>query len=234
MKSVTVNPTWNVPPSIIYNEYMPALARDPTVLARMGLNVSYALDGSIHVSQPPGGASALGGFVSTSPTDSWYTSMTRMSGSCLRVRCGPTATAACVFRILRSMPKRSLQISLERLFFEERRRLKIIPNAFGERAVLKPMFGALIRVPSDGSRSRSPSLDVGRSPPSEQSSITNTRPKSVSEHNPQRMRSRRKYPAILGLDHVPVLNTAAIDIRASNLAIDIDAFRKRTARPERA
>jgi putative transposase len=33
----------------------------------------------------------------------------------------------------------------ERLFVEERRRLKIIPNAFGERAVLKLMFGALIR-----------------------------------------------------------------------------------------
>jgi putative transposase len=31
---------------------------------------------------------------------------------------------------------------LERLFVEERRRLKIIPNAFGERAVLKLMFGA--------------------------------------------------------------------------------------------
>ena len=34
---------------------------------------------------------------------------------------------------------------LERLFVEERRRLKIIPNAFGEQAVLKLMFGALIR-----------------------------------------------------------------------------------------
>jgi putative transposase len=34
---------------------------------------------------------------------------------------------------------------LERLFVEERRRLKIIPNAFGERAILKLMFGALIR-----------------------------------------------------------------------------------------
>ena len=34
---------------------------------------------------------------------------------------------------------------LERLFLEERRRLKIIPNAFGERAVLKLMFGAMIR-----------------------------------------------------------------------------------------
>ena len=34
---------------------------------------------------------------------------------------------------------------LERLFVEERRRLKIIPNAFGENAVLKLMFGAMIR-----------------------------------------------------------------------------------------
>jgi transposase-like protein len=34
---------------------------------------------------------------------------------------------------------------LERLFLEERRRLKIIPNGFGEKPVLKLMFGALIR-----------------------------------------------------------------------------------------
>ena len=34
---------------------------------------------------------------------------------------------------------------LKRLFVEERRRLKIIPNAFGEKAVLKLMFAALAR-----------------------------------------------------------------------------------------
>ncbi len=34
---------------------------------------------------------------------------------------------------------------LERLFVEGRRRLKINPNAFGEKAVLKLMFGAMIR-----------------------------------------------------------------------------------------
>ena len=34
---------------------------------------------------------------------------------------------------------------LERLFGEERRRTKVIPHAFGERAVLKLMFAALIR-----------------------------------------------------------------------------------------
>ena len=31
MKYITVNPTWNVPPSIIHNEYLPALQQDPTV-----------------------------------------------------------------------------------------------------------------------------------------------------------------------------------------------------------
>ena len=34
---------------------------------------------------------------------------------------------------------------IERLFGEERRRLKIVPNAFGEKPVLKLMFAALIR-----------------------------------------------------------------------------------------
>jgi murein L,D-transpeptidase YcbB/YkuD len=60
MKFITVNPTWNVPPSIIYNEYLPALAQDPTVLTRMGLKLDRARDGSIHISQPPGEANALG------------------------------------------------------------------------------------------------------------------------------------------------------------------------------
>jgi murein L,D-transpeptidase YcbB/YkuD len=60
MKSITVNPTWNVPPSIIYGEYLPALQRDPTILARMGLNVTYLPGGGIHVSQPPSAINVLG------------------------------------------------------------------------------------------------------------------------------------------------------------------------------
>jgi L,D-transpeptidase YcbB len=60
MKFITVNPTWNVPPSIIYNEYLPALQQDPTVLQRMGLKLERARDGSIRISQPPGEANALG------------------------------------------------------------------------------------------------------------------------------------------------------------------------------
>jgi L,D-transpeptidase YcbB len=60
MKFITVNPTWNVPPSIIYNEYLPALQQDPMVLERMGLKLDRASDGSIHISQPPGERNALG------------------------------------------------------------------------------------------------------------------------------------------------------------------------------
>ena len=54
MKYITINPTWNVPPSIVYNEYLPALQQDPTVLERMGLKVIYNRDGSVHIYQPPG------------------------------------------------------------------------------------------------------------------------------------------------------------------------------------
>ena len=60
MKYITVNPTWNVPPSIIRNEYLPALARDPGALARIGLQISHNPDGSIRIFQPPGERNALG------------------------------------------------------------------------------------------------------------------------------------------------------------------------------
>jgi L,D-transpeptidase YcbB len=60
MKSITINPTWNVPDSIAANEYLPLLQQDSTILQRMGLQVSYNTDGSIHLSQPPGEQNALG------------------------------------------------------------------------------------------------------------------------------------------------------------------------------
>jgi len=60
MKFITINPTWNVPPSIVNNEYLPWLQRDPAALERMGLRVTYNRDGSIHIYQPPGEANALG------------------------------------------------------------------------------------------------------------------------------------------------------------------------------
>jgi len=60
MKFITVNPTWNVPPSIIENEYLPALAQDPNALDRIGLKVEQNRDGTIRIYQPPGAANALG------------------------------------------------------------------------------------------------------------------------------------------------------------------------------
>jgi L,D-transpeptidase YcbB len=60
MKYITVNPTWNVPPSIVYGEYLPVLQQDPSALARMGLRVVQNNDGTIHIYQPPGDGNALG------------------------------------------------------------------------------------------------------------------------------------------------------------------------------
>jgi murein L,D-transpeptidase YcbB/YkuD len=60
MKFITMNPTWNVPPSIVQNEYLPALQQDPMALARIGLKVEYNRDGTIHIFQPPGEKNALG------------------------------------------------------------------------------------------------------------------------------------------------------------------------------
>jgi murein L,D-transpeptidase YcbB/YkuD len=60
MKFITVNPTWNVPPSIIENEYLPALQQDPEALDRIGLKLTQDADGTIHISQPPGAGNALG------------------------------------------------------------------------------------------------------------------------------------------------------------------------------
>src|ERR1022692_2521055 len=60
MKFITVNPTWNVPPSIINNEYLPALQQDPTVLERMGLKLEHNHDGTVRIYQPPGAGNALG------------------------------------------------------------------------------------------------------------------------------------------------------------------------------
>jgi L,D-transpeptidase YcbB len=60
MKFITVNPTWNVPPSIIEKEYLPALQQDPDALDRIGLKLTQDADGTVHISQPPGAGNALG------------------------------------------------------------------------------------------------------------------------------------------------------------------------------
>jgi len=55
---------------------------------------------------------------------------------------------ACITHLRMPIPhRRAIRTTnlLERLFVEERRRLKIIPNAFGEKPILKLMFAAMIR-----------------------------------------------------------------------------------------
>jgi murein L,D-transpeptidase YcbB/YkuD len=59
MEFVVMNPSWNVPQSIIKKEYMPKLAEDPDYLARHGFVVTYAGD-TMQVRQPPGEGNALG------------------------------------------------------------------------------------------------------------------------------------------------------------------------------
>src|SRR5690349_18815724 len=61
------------------------------------------------------------------------------------VRCFDDDFEACIAHLrLPVTHRRSTRTTnlIERLFGEERRRLKIVPNAFGEKPVLKLMFGA--------------------------------------------------------------------------------------------
>ena len=60
LENILVNPTWHVPESIIYGEYLPALQQDPEVLRRMGLILDYNRDGTVSIRQPPGERNALG------------------------------------------------------------------------------------------------------------------------------------------------------------------------------
>jgi L,D-transpeptidase YcbB len=60
MKFITVNPTWNVPESIVYNELLPIYeTSNPNIFAQQGLKVEQGKDG-IRVYQPPGDRNALG------------------------------------------------------------------------------------------------------------------------------------------------------------------------------
>ena len=59
MTSITLNPVWHVPPSIVQREYLPALARDRNVLAHMGLRLSYN-GGEPQITMAAGGNNPLG------------------------------------------------------------------------------------------------------------------------------------------------------------------------------
>ncbi|MEA1832777.1 L,D-transpeptidase family protein [Methylobacterium durans] len=59
MEYAVVNPSWNVPPSILKNEFLPGLARDSNYAARRGYQV-VRRGNTISVRQPPGERNALG------------------------------------------------------------------------------------------------------------------------------------------------------------------------------
>ena len=83
MKFITVNPTWNVPPSIIQNEYLPALQADPhgdgahRAEGRAGPRRHTSASTSRRATATRSAASA-----STSRTSSWCTSTTRRTSTC--------------------------------------------------------------------------------------------------------------------------------------------------------
>ncbi len=60
MKSITINPFWNVPQSIAEDEYFPALKRDPELAERIGLKIETKANGQIRIYQLPGDRNVLG------------------------------------------------------------------------------------------------------------------------------------------------------------------------------
>jgi murein L,D-transpeptidase YcbB/YkuD len=68
MQFLIVNPSWNVPQSIIRKEMLPKLAADPDYLRRLGYQVAYS-GGRLTVRQPPGERNALGRIKFMFPND---------------------------------------------------------------------------------------------------------------------------------------------------------------------
>ena len=92
MQSIVLNPSWSVPDSIVKNEFLPALRKDPRYLARKGITRV----GDDYV-QPPGRNNALGRikmllpnpysvYLHDTPTRSLFNRTTRtLSHGCVRV-----------------------------------------------------------------------------------------------------------------------------------------------------
>jgi hypothetical protein len=89
---------------------------------------------------------------------------------------------------------------LERLFLEERRRTRIIPHAFGERAVLTLMYAAMIRA-ADRWRGITVGEFSSDSPARfERNSIELTPSARARSYGPTRVHRPSEDPARLGLD----------------------------------
>jgi murein L,D-transpeptidase YcbB/YkuD len=62
MTSITVNPVWNVPQTIVDQELLPMIRSDPASAKRIGLQVEERQDGSVRMYQAPGDLNVLGRF----------------------------------------------------------------------------------------------------------------------------------------------------------------------------
>ena len=60
LKHVVFSPYWNVPPSIVRTEILPAVKRNPNYLAKMNMEQTGSSGGLPVIRQKPGGANALG------------------------------------------------------------------------------------------------------------------------------------------------------------------------------
>ena len=60
MKYITINPTWNVPPSIVNQRIYAGAAAGPDGAGADGAQGRHNPDGTVHISQPPGDNNALG------------------------------------------------------------------------------------------------------------------------------------------------------------------------------
>lgn len=60
LKYVVFSPYWNVPPSIVRNEILPAMKRDPGYLARNRMEITGYTDGLPNIRQKPGPKNSLG------------------------------------------------------------------------------------------------------------------------------------------------------------------------------
>jgi L,D-transpeptidase YcbB len=101
MKYITVNPTWNVPSSIV--------TRDSSKIRQCsnawGSGSAPIRMGRFTFFSRRENTMRWAGCASTSPTSSWSISMTRRTRTCSRLRGGRLATAACGSRIRRNMRK---------------------------------------------------------------------------------------------------------------------------------
>ena len=109
MDSITINPTWKVPASIVKNEYLPAEAKDPGTLARMGIRTK-RVDGEVEMTMPPGGQNPLGrirfNFFNRLTVFQHDTPDQYLFAHVVRAK----VTAACACRIRRNMPRSSLAL----------------------------------------------------------------------------------------------------------------------------